>query len=348
MPSDSIEVLRAVDEALHALAPRIDTFRSAVAAADEEVRQYVSRRRGDTEFKGEKALIELGPFALGRIDPERFAALIAQHEELSSDVAQVLDRADAILTGFTGSDDFLTTRVPPGGDLRDSVKDALKYVGQVFGASRAVELARAGTYDPDVHNRLLGPLAFRFWNRAERALAPPLVVEMSGDDCLPAGLGEYLDGTVTLVLVATGPTTAAPLARLITPGTFVMQTTQASDLERLAASPHPGIALLLDESRPEQALFVHDPDAGETPWDRIEVSHMPEHGDVGRGRRAPTWLEEVEHLRMLSTRPEPVQPPADTPSATGLPAGQVATDAVAPATDADQLAAWLLSQTDLS
>jgi len=63
-----------------------------------------------------------------------------------------------------------------------------------------VELARSDLFDPDQHNHFLSALPFRKWNRAERQLAPPLVVELEAEDLLPAGLGEFLDGNVKRVL----------------------------------------------------------------------------------------------------------------------------------------------------
>jgi hypothetical protein len=200
-----------------------------------------------------------------------------------------------------------------------------------------VELARSSRYDPDQHNHYLSGLPFRKWNRSERRLAPPLVVEVGSEDLLPAGLGEFLDGGVKVVLVVQGPTTPAPLARLITPGTFVMQTAEAGDLERLALSPHPGVALLFDEERDGQARFVHDPDAGATPWQRLDVAHMPEEPSVGRGRRAPTWLEELAHLRALAKQP------AAAMAVNGTGEAETALEETTPA---DKLAAYLLSQVD--
>jgi hypothetical protein len=344
MPSDN-GVVAAPDRAalaLEALGPRIDTFRSAVVTAEEELRSYIAHRRGASEFKGEQALIELGPFAIGRIDPERFAALMTATDELPAETERVLGRAETILSTFAKGADLHRVAVEPGGDLRDAVKDALTYVGQVFGAARAVELARGGLFEADKHGHFLGSLPFRFWNRAERQLAPPFVVDVRGEDCLPAGLGEFLDGGVAVVLVADGPTTPAPLARLITPGTVVIQTTDPADLELLATSAHPGIALLFDEEREEQARFIHDPDRGDAPWNRIEMRHMPERTDVGRGRRAPTWLEELTHLEGLARKPAgAVAAPVAVGAIedTGTPAAE--------ADPADQLAAWLLAQTDL-
>lgn len=341
MPSDAPTAEATLaDRALQALESRVDAFHSAVATAEEEIRNYVTHHRGANEYRAEQALMELGPFAIGRIDPEKFSLFMGSTEELGDEAEGVLDRAEEILTGYATSRDFHSVVVEPGGDLRDVVKDALNHVGQVFGASRAVELARSGLFDPEQHSHFLGDLSFRKWNRAERQLAPPLVVEVEPEDLLPAGLGEFLDGMVKIVLVVKGMTTAAPLARLITPGTYVVQTTDPADLAGLAASSHPGVALLFDEERPGQARFVHDPEAGSGPGERITIQHMPERADVGRGRRAPVWLEELDHLETLARRPAASSAKADDAVGADIPAGE-------DATSADQLAAWLLTQTDL-
>jgi hypothetical protein len=342
MPSDnaSLDNTDLAVAALNALAPRVEAFHSAVAGAVEEIRTFVQSSRGDHEFRAERAIMELGPFAVGLMNAEKFATLLAHTEDMSPETEGVLERAEEILSGFSMGQDFHHVVVGPGEDLRDAVKDALDHVGRVFGASRAVELAREGRFDPDQHNVFLSNLSFRKWNRPERQLAPPLVVEVAGDDLLPAGLGEFLDGLVKIVLVVKGPTTAAPLARLITPGTYVVQTTNVDDLAGLATSPNPGVALLFDEERPEQARFVHDPNAGSTPWQRLTVSHMPEQPSVGHGRRAPVWLEELAHLEALAKKPA------------GIAVG-VDGDGVAPAPSeeepapADRLAALLLTQVDL-
>lgn len=337
MPSDTKNPAGALAlKALEALAPRVEAFRSAVAAAEEEIRTYVTQRRGVAEYRGEQTLVELGPFAVGRIDPERFATLLLQVDDLTPEAEGVMVRAEEVLSEFRLGSEYHLVTVEKGGDLRDAVKDALNHVGQVFGASRAVELARSGLFDPDQHNAFLSALPFRKWNRAERQLAPPLVVEVEAEDLLPAGLGEFLDGSVKIVLVVKGLTGPAPLARLITPGTYVAQAADPKDLAGLARSPHPGVALLFDEARKDQARFIHDPDAGSAPWQRLAVAHMPEQPDVGRGRRAPVWLEELEHLAALARKPAG--------------AGEALVPEVPEeeATSADQLAAWLLAQTDLS
>ena len=353
-----------IEQALAQVAPSVATFRSAVAAAEQEVRAEVERRR-DGDAPGElRALHELGPFAVGRIDTERFASLLGVSEvELTQASIDVLSKADRILVGFAARSRH-TVAVEPGGDLRDAVKEALAHLGQAFGAARAVELARADMFDPRDHGYLLEPLPFRLWNRAERHLAPPLVAEVRGEDCLPAGLGEFLDGEVKIVLVVSGPTTPAPLARLITPGTFVMQTESPSELARLVTSRHSGVALLFDEERHGQACFVHDPDAGATPSKRLTVSRMPAEADVGRGRRPPVWLEEIEHLRSLADPPPAVGWGGGVDSTSGraasapesiVPGGSRAGDSPGSGGHAadivepvDRLAAWLLASTDLS
>jgi len=345
MPSDTAVAAGSDlgDLMLGPLQPRVEAFRSAVATAEEEVRAYVTQQQGRSSVKGEQALIELGPFAVGRIDPERFAMLIGHvDDELTPEAFDVLDRADAVLRDFSVATDLHRVRLEAGGDLRDAVKDALADVGRVFGASRAVELARDGAFDAERHGHLLGPLPFRLWNRAERQLAPPLIVDLRGEDCFPAGLGEFLDGAVTIVLATSGPATPAPLARLITPGTFVMQTSDPAELERVAQTRHPAVAMVFDEARPEQAHFVHDPDAGDTTWSRLSVQQMPDEADVGRGRRAPTWLEEVVHLRTLAARPKAVAHLAGS-GENGVGDGSAAAEV----TSADQLAGWLLAQTEL-
>jgi hypothetical protein len=116
-----------------------------------------------------------------------------------------------------------------------------------------------------------------------------------------------------------------------------MQTTDPGELARLAASPHPGVALVFDAARDGQALFVHDPDAGPVPWSRLEVRHLPRMPDVGRGGRAPAGPEELRHLESLAERP----------TGAAAPEAPDAADQPEPGAPADKLAAWLLAQSGL-
>lgn len=355
--------LESTEGALHQLRARITAFHGAVNAAAREVSEELERRSREEELKGEQALIELGPFGAGRIDPDRFAQLLGVAEApLTPAALDVLARANSILSAFPDDPGRHLVDVEAGGDLRDVVKETLAAFGRAYGAARAVEMARAGAFDETKHQHLLGRLPYRLWHRAERQLAPPLVVRVRGEDCVPVGLGEFLDGNLVLVLVAEGPTTPAPLARLITPGTFVMQTADPEALGRLGELEHPAVVLLFDEDRPEQAHFVHDPDGGQTTWQRMTLHRMPSEADVGRGRRVPMWVEELDHLRSLAEAP--AQPPAPAqPEAAAEPSvdGGVRTDpGSTPAETADagspsrqetdpvdRLAAWLLSQAHL-
>ena len=95
MPSDAAlgEQAALGELAMTGLAPRLATFHEAVATAAEEIRRYVTEHSGGSGLKREQALVELGPFALGRIDPARFAGLLGDADELSSAALAVLDRA---------------------------------------------------------------------------------------------------------------------------------------------------------------------------------------------------------------------------------------------------------------
>jgi hypothetical protein len=192
------------------------------------------------------------------------------------------------------------------------------------------------------------------------------VVRVRGEDCLPAGLGEFLDGSVVLVLVVEGPATPAPLSRLVTPGTFVLQTADPDELGRIAETGHPAVALLFDDDREGQAYFVHDPEAGDAPWQRLSVTRMPSDADVGRGRRAPVWLEEVQHLRALVEAPRstaaeaaagsagagqggagPTAPDGGPAPGGGSGAQQAGGPPAAPVEPVDRLAALLLARAGL-
>ena len=108
-------------------------------------------------------------------------------------------------------------------------------------------------------------------------------------------------------------------------------------------------------------------------WDRITVSRMPTDADIGRGRRAPVWLEELHHLRSLAEAPAGVGPsataaappvsssegddPAGVPPRPTVQGGTTvapggggtgeSSGATEEADPVDRLAAWLLAHTDL-
>jgi hypothetical protein len=334
---------------LGAMASRLDAFRSGVATAAEQLRGELADQLSAGTDRAAQISEELGPFAEGRIDPERFAALFGREEASDPKTLKALDAAAAVLDEFAsaGTEPF-DVIVPRGNDLRDAVRDALTSLGRVFGAARVVELARTKRYKVREHRQLLDGFPFRRWNPGERGLAPPLIVSVEAADLQASGLGEYLDGAIKLVIVVRGEGQPAPLATLITPGVFVAQTTRVEVLERMAASQYPGVALLLEEERPAEARFVHDPGAGASTWDRLVIESVPAEEPGTRVRRPPKGADALAHLMALAN-PRPTQPAAVAAVTNGdievAPAEAETSGAAAPA---DRLAAWLLQQSDLT
>src|SRR5699024_9036906 len=120
-------------------------------------------------------------------------------------------------------DDLYRVAVPAGSDLRDVVRNALAARGRVFAVARGAEQIRSGRGRSEAADEQAG-FPFRLWNRAERQIAPPLVIEVEGGDLLVPGLAEYLEGGVKIVLVVKQPAPCASLSRLIAPHVFVQQT----------------------------------------------------------------------------------------------------------------------------
>jgi len=340
MPSDD----HAVDlssAALEAVAPRVEAFRSGVATAGERLRAELADGRGAGEDRTAQVAEELGRFAEGRIDPERFAALFAVGKAAEPKALKGLEAASAVFEEFSsaGTDPFVA-EVPEGGDLRDTVRDALTGIGRVLGAARVVELTRRNKFKSKEHGKLLKGFPFRRWNPGERGMAPPLVVTVEADDLQASGLGEYMDGGVKLVLVVKGETEAAPLAAVISPGVFVAQTAKAEVLQRLAESQYPGVALYLEKEGPNVARFVHDPAAGTSSAERLTIEAIPEI-PKGRARGATKDADALAHLEALAV----ASSAGGESGSNGQGEEAAALSAAAPA---DRLAAWLLQQSDLS
>jgi len=327
MPSDET-----LDSILRSLAGPIGAFRSALALTLEQIRGFLAsqQREGEKDGPPEKAL--LGSFAGGRIDFERFGSLLARAPAIDAfSLGRIEDAYEVLREVETGP--IGEVHAEPGGDLRETVARALGTVGRAFGAARVFELARSGRYREADHSSFLDAFPFGRWSRAERMLAPPLVVRTPGHALRAEPLAEFLDGAVKIVLVVAGEAPLVPLVRMITPGTFVLQTKDATGLDRLAAWSGPGIAAVVPEG---SALFVHDPSLGAEPWDRLQVASLPEPQRVPRGgRSARQEADEVRQLKVLAARP-PEAPPRT--------AGETPAVAAAPA---DRLAAWLLAQADL-
>jgi hypothetical protein len=358
MPSESMR-----NAALEALKVPAESFRSAVAAAANEVGGRLAAQRDPGDGRVARTAVGLGTFGARWVDAERFSALFGDSEVLDPVTLARVERAFETLSGVArAGDELLTVRVPAGSDLREAVAAALARAGAAFAAAREAELARLGRPSEMADD---GPpsLPFRFWNRAERRIAPPLVVEVEGGDAQTSGLAEFLDGGVKIVLVVRGAAPPALLARLITPGVMVIQSDDPGEISRLATTEAPAIAALLEG---EAAHFVHTPGTGPV-WERLEVRKLPKEG-LWPALGSFTSFQQGEELALLRAHavapvaveavgPAPLpevalqeapQPQVAETTAAAPNGGAPATPAVLTAADpADRLADWLLSQSGI-
>lgn len=323
-------------DALKALAQPIAEFRALIAAALAQTEAYVREQSASASDRTATARAELGAFANKRIDAARFATLFPRHGRACADALNGAREAVTELQSVRDRGDSLfAVEVPSGDSLAETVDAALADAGRTFGAMMLSELIRSDRYDAPKHDLLLTAPEFETWNKAERRVAPPLVVEVDGADLHAGDLASFTDGRVKLVLVVRGACAPAPLARCITPGTFVMQTVDGSGISRLVAFDGPAIAAVVPEG---SAIFMHDPAGGREPWQRLTVKHMPAAPARHIGGTS-TW-QMKEDLRLLEDL-------ARTPFA--VPAGSGAPVAAMGANDAtDRIAQWLLDQSGLA
>ena len=334
MPSDiatsapSQERLRL---ALDATARQRAEFRSAVIAAHERAKAILSAGGG-----AERAALELGLFGGARIDSARFAALESSNATLGYSRRIRIEWAANVLRAVGAVDEgaFVVT-VPPGGDLRSAVARGFTELGRAFGAAATVELARAGRFESDRHANLIDGLAFELWGKAERRAAPPLVVRVNGADLHAGGLAEFLDGGVHLVLIVDGPCTPAPLVRLVSPGTAVVQTADATAVDVFSRFDGPSVMAFVPSPA---ACFVHDPSGGGATWQRMRIWNRPAtppRKSLGSSS-ARQQLEELRQLDALSERPSLEAAPVESlvPAGSGDPA--------------DRLASWLLDASGMT
>lgn len=332
MPSDS-----RVGQALEALALPIAEFRALVQGALTQTGSWLAAQEADGEARAAAARADLGPFGAGHLDAAGFAALFPRSAAAGPAALDALRAAAGVLTSVRERGDALfSAEVPPGGRLGDTVNAALAQAGRAFGAVVVSELVRSGRYRVGEHAHLLDRFEFRTWNRTERRFAPPLVVELDGADLRASDLSLFADGREKVILVVRGGCAPAPLARCITPGTFVLQTADGSGLDRLTAFDGPAIAAMVPEGA---AVFLHEPSGGRETWQRLTVKQLPEAptGSIG-GMSA--W-QMREDLRLLADL-------AATPFAVPLAAGAGAVRAVGASDAAERIAHWLLSEAGLA
>ena len=326
MPSDP-----RIPQLLELLARPIADYRSQVAATRERLRILLASDNGV-----DRTRLELGAFGATRIDVARFAEL--RHGIVLDALSRTrLERARQLLAELeaAANDLLFTVDVAPGDSLRVAVSRALSRLGSAFGAAHVAELVRSGRYEPERHDRLLDAFPFEWWNRVEREHAPPLVVSVDGADLRAGGLAELLDGSMRIVLVVRGACTPAPLARLVTPSTLVMQTRDANAVARVAAFDGPAVAAIVDQ---DAAQFRHDPADGRKLWQRLTITSRPETTPkTTLGGISPRQQrEELLLLEALAERPALPDAPVESliPRGDGDPT--------------DRLTAWLLTESGLA
>jgi len=228
---------------LDALAPATAAFHSALNTAIDEIGQHLGTLRATADDRLVRLTAELGPFGVRHVDAGRLLPLLGEQESADQETVDTVQRSLTTLRDLVALGENLhIVTIPPGWSVRDAVDETLARVGRAFGAARVVAAIKAGNYRFGDHARSLGSFPFGRWTRAERLLAPPLVLEVAGADLGAAALSDYLDGSVKIVLVVTGACSPAPLVRLITPGVFVQQARDAAELARFAAWNGPGIS----------------------------------------------------------------------------------------------------------
>lgn len=309
--------------ALKAIRPRKERFLSAIAATTEEVRGLLA----GTGESAEDQSIALGKFAQGHVDVERFSTFTRTAARLDTQAQEPVRAAQRALNDLLQIEDHLfVLNLEKGANLGAEVASRLATIGDAFAAAHLVELAKRGAYRESEHAHLLDGLPFADWSRAERALAPGLVVELAGADFVPAQVAPYLDAGMKIVFVVEDDAPAAAMARLVTPGVFVQQVVGDSDLEAFAAFEGTAAAAMLPEG---SVAFTHDPMAGETTYERFTTLQRPREirkRAIG-GISAAQQAEDYALLEALAVVPTP--------------SGEAASD------PAGKLSAWLLSQTNL-
>ena len=308
-----------VQQALGAVATQRTRFRAAIESARGQMRAYLATHRAGSDERATSATAELGAFASGRIDTNRFASVFTSTGLLGYEMAERIERCIQVLDELlVRGDGLFTAKVPQGGNLRSTVDSAFGEAGRAFGAVLAFQAAKTGSYKAE-HDRLIRSFSFGRWNRSERQIAPPLVVEVDGEDFAGEQLAGFIDGSIRIIAVVRSPSSPAPLARLITPGVLVVQSVKAEALSVLSGFEGPGVAALVPAGA---ATFVHDPRAGSTLRNRLRIDVMPAAPTRSVGARS-VWQqrEELSQLTALSTIAAEETAQVDTLSSCLLQAG---------------------------
>jgi len=329
MPSDE-----RTRDALASVEAARDDYRSALVGTADQLRGLLLTHGGGPDSGLDRAAAELGTFADGRIDVERFASLVASDKVLDEASRGHLERAVETLESLAATgDDLFVAQVPAGGDLTETVARALGEAGRAYGAARTAELARTGRFKADEHRRWIDHFPPSLWSSNEREIAPPLVVLLRGEDFRAGGLSDFLDGAQKIVLLVEGKSPPAALVRCLTPGVHVLQTADPAALVRIGETDGPAIAALVPA---EAARFEHQPGSDGSSGLRLTVEMVPE-DDPRRALGRISAFQQAEELRQLRVL-------AGATRIVGVAGDGAAGPDAAPATDADVLAAWILGQ----
>jgi len=294
--------------------------------------------RGVERTLARSAALALGAFASGRIDAQRFGALLVDQRPLAPEAVDTLVKCVEALDELLAYGDALfVRRVPRGGLLRDEVDARLAEIGRAFAAARVFQSVRRGAPTPSGHLAMLRHFPFALWSRAERRLAPPLVIRLGGADLRAEHLVEYLDGAVCIALVVDDLVSPAPLVRLITPSVLVVQTSKATALDALNRATGPAVAALLPEGCAE---LLHDPNAGARLDDRLTITRASAETKCEAlgwrsARQAREELAQLDALAELCRAARDVSLLVVPPLGGGNGNGEGSVDAVA---------SWLLTQ----
>ena len=324
-----------LQQALAALAQPIAEFRAIIDDAISQGDAFIAAQHASAPQRAERAAFSLGRFADGRIDAAGFAALFPPVATVSGSANAALEQALIVLREVRErGDDLFVVDIAPGRRLGTELDHSLAKMGGAFGAVVLAEVVRGGRYTPE-HARLLQSREFRSWSKTERRFAPPLVVLVNGADLQSGAIMDFVDGREKIVLVVCGAAPPAPLARCITPGTFVLQTVDGSGLDRMAAFNGPAVAAIVPEGA---AVFMHDPAGGKDPWQRMTVNFSPATPKKSIGGQS-IW-QMSEDLQVIGEL-------AATPFSVPAVGSGVAAPAVGATDAAEKIAAWLIGQAGL-
>jgi hypothetical protein len=328
MPSDParLETVRA------ALASCRAGYRESAIVTAEELRGLLATLRDARPTdRAASFAASLGALGSAHIDVSRLALLVEEEApRLSGPALDAIAAAGDVLREVAGARDGEVVDLPPGSSLADAVGRGLARAGRAFGAAHVVALARAGRYRRAEHEPWLQAYPFHRWNRQERLLAPPLIVQLSGANLRAGGLAEYLDGNLKLVLLVRDETAPpAALVRLVTPGTWLAQSHDGAELPQFARHQGPAVFAWVPDG---SAAFTHDPAASAVLGARLQVRIDPPPPRKGLGGLSASQLTEellqLEAMAGISTAPvRPISGPSEEP--------------------ADRLAAWILGQANL-